>query len=166
MNLFITGRPGCGKSTLIQELIQALKGNIIAGIITPEIRTGGRKGFKIIDLLSRKEEILASVDIKSGPRIGKYGINVRAIDNIVGSFLENFEMSEYIFLDEIGRMELFSSRFKNMVNRILKSDKRVIAVLHRDLAGKYKRKGELIRLEKETFKQTKEYVLKSLDSSS
>ena len=162
MNILLTGKPGCGKSTLVEALIDSLKGKRIAGIITPEIRDRERKGFKIIDLASGKEDILASVNIKTMPRVGKYGVNIKGIDSIVDLFLENFETADYVFLDEIGKMELYSKKFKNISDEILESDKNVIAVAHRNLVNRYKGKGELIWVEREKIDRIKKYILDKL----
>ena len=162
MNILLTGKPGCGKSSLVEDLIEALKGKRISGIITPEIRDKERKGFKIIDLSSGKEDILASVDIKTTPRVGKYGINIEGIDNIVDIFLESFETTDYVFWDEIGKMELHSKKFKKISEEILKSNKDVIAVVHRNLVNRYKGMGEIIWVEREKIDKIKKYILDKL----
>ena len=129
MNILLTGKPGSGKSYLIQELIKELKEKNIAGIISPEIRDKERKGFKIIDLATKKEEILASVNIKSNIRVSKYKVNVNGINKIVDLFLSSFEKADYIFIDEIGKMELNSERFKEILIRCFDSDKNVIVTV-------------------------------------
>ena len=128
-NVLITGRPGCGKSTLIKRLIEGLGGERrIAGIVTPEIRKNHERfGFRIIDLLSGEEEILASVEIKSEIRVSKYFVNVKGIERIVEKFMEGFEEADLIVVDEIGKMELFSERFRNAMIKILDSEKPVVA---------------------------------------
>jgi nucleoside-triphosphatase THEP1 len=69
--LFLTGKPRSGKTTLVKEVIERLKekkGKIkLAGIITPEFKNekGEREGFLIRDLKTGREEILASIKIKS-----------------------------------------------------------------------------------------------------
>ncbi|MFQ5914064.1 MAG: NTPase [Nitrospinota bacterium] len=166
MNILLTGMPGCGKSTLVQALIQALKAKKIAGIITPEIRDKTRRGFKIIDLASGREEILASVDIRSGPRVGKYGVNVAGVDHIVDLFRQSSEIADYIFLDEIGKMELFSRKFKETSDEVLNSNKLVVAVVHRNLASRYKNRGELIWVEREKIDEITKHVLNVLAASS
>jgi nucleoside-triphosphatase THEP1 len=43
MNIFITGNPGCGKSTLIQKVLEELSDNKVSDIVTPEIRVNGAR---------------------------------------------------------------------------------------------------------------------------
>lgn len=144
----MTGRPGCGKSTIVKKVIEELekcRDVKIAGIITPEIRKAGmRTGFKIIDLETGQEEVLASVDITRKPRVGKYGVNIKGIDVIVNKFMESFQDADLIVLDELGKMEFFSEKFKEMLHLVLVSKKPLLATLHRSLAKDYREKGDVI----------------------
>jgi len=129
-NILITGKPGCGKSTLLQKLRNEFKGRKISGIITPEIRKGNQRyGFKIIDLSSGKEEIMASVDIQSKIRVSKYYVDVPAVNRIMNKFFEEFEKADMFMVDEIGKMELYSEKFKQTIKKILDSEKPVIATI-------------------------------------
>ncbi|MBU4284361.1 MAG: NTPase [Nanoarchaeota archaeon] len=160
MNIFITGQPGCGKSSLISSLIKELKNKNIAGIVTPEIRKGKQRyGFKIIDIKTNQEEILASVDIKSQFKVSKYYVNIRGINKIIDRFLEGFDKADFIFIDEIGAMELISKEFKEALEKILNSDKTIVATLHRNLVDKYKNKGKLFYLTRENFNEIKQEIL-------
>jgi nucleoside-triphosphatase len=152
MNIFITGNPGCGKSTLIRKLLAEMSGRRVAGMITPEIRENGkRKGFKIIDLASGQEEILASVNRQRGPGVSRYRVNLDAIDVIIGKFLESYENSEYVVIDEIGMMEFYSRKFREIVDMVMASDKIVIATLSKRFAREYQSKGELYSLTRGNF---------------
>ena len=162
-NILITGNPGCGKSTLMVELIKEIRPRKrVAGIITPEIKKGGKRyGFKIIDLASGQEEMLASVDIKPAV-ISKYGINIKGIDKIIDKFLESFENAEVVFIDEIGKMEFYSEKFREAMEKVFASDKTVVAVLHRSFAEKYKNKGKVIWLERGKINIVKELILEKI----
>ena len=64
-NILLTGKPGVGKTTLIQKLVKALK-RPARGFFTVEMREGGRRvGFKLVTLDGR-EGVLAHENIK-GP---------------------------------------------------------------------------------------------------
>lgn len=165
MIILLTGRPGCGKSFLVSELIKELKHRKkkIAGIVSPEVRKDKvRWGFKIIDLVSGREEILASVEIKEKPRVSKYGVNVEGIDRIVAEFMKSFDKADVVILDELGKMEFYSEKFKEMVDKVFKSKKAIIAVVHRNLANRFKDKGELIWVEREKLDEIKKEILKNL----
>jgi len=62
-NLLITGRPGCGKTTLIKKILEGA--NLpIGGFYTEEIRErGARKGFRILTA-EGKTGVLAHADFK------------------------------------------------------------------------------------------------------
>jgi nucleoside-triphosphatase THEP1 len=152
MNIFITGNPGCGKSSLIQKFLDEISDKKVSGIITPEIRANrARQGFKIIDLASRQEEVLASVNIECGPGVSRYRVNVEGINLIMDKFLESYENSEYVIIDEIGMMEFYSKKFKETMRMVLNSNKKVIATLSKRFVKEYKNKGQIYYLARDNF---------------
>jgi len=160
MNIFITGNPRCGKSTLIQKLLAEISNKKVSGIITPEIRVNGvRQGFKIIDLASGEEEILASVNINHGSGVSRYRVNIEGIDKIMDEFLESFENSEYVIIDEIGMMEFYSKKFRETISIVLDSDKIVIATLSKKFVKKYKNKGLIHYLTRENSDEIYKKIL-------
>ena len=62
-NRLVTGYPGAGKTTAIIKRIKQLN-EPISGFYTREIRNieGGREGFKIVGIKTKKEGILASTN--------------------------------------------------------------------------------------------------------
>lgn len=164
MKIFISGMPGCGKSTLILDLIKELKvkKKRVAGIITPELRKDSREGFAIKDLASNKQAILASVKLKTGPRVSKYKVNIKGIKTIVIEFEKSFDKADVYIVDEVGPMELKSKEFEEVINKILKSDKFCILTIHRSLIEKYKKYGKVFYLTKENFSRVKEEITEQL----
>lgn len=130
LHILLTGKPRAGKTTLLKQIIQDLKS--CGGFYTEEIIEDGRRiGFKI-KTLDGKEGILAKEDLKSRYRLGKYGINLKDLEEIgVKAVEEALKDKDIVVIDEIGKMELFSQAFKDIVLKALDSDKRVIGVIHR-----------------------------------
>ncbi len=137
---------------MIQILLDEISDKKVSGFVTPEIKINDvRQGFKIIDLVSKEEEILASLNIKHGPSVSRYKVNVEGIDSIMDKFLENYESSEYVIIDEIGMMEFYSKKFRETVRMVLSSDKKVVATLSKKFVKEYKDKGQIYTLTRENF---------------
>lgn len=130
-HILITGRPGVGKTSFIKELIPYM--GSCGGFYTQEIREGNsRVGFEIITLDGRRG-ILAKKGLISRYRLGRYGIDIENLEKIgVESLREAIDKKDIIIIDEIGKMELFSERFKELVLKALDSGKRVFGVIHRE----------------------------------
>ena len=68
-----------------------------------------------------------------------------------------------VIIDEIGKMEFFSEKFKEKIHEILVSDKPVLAVVHRNFLHQYEKYGKLIlvrreEVEKITRELTEEFM--------
>jgi nucleoside-triphosphatase len=129
--ILLTGRPGVGKTTIIREIAERL-GAAAGGFYTAEIREGGRRqGFKIVTL-DGKEGILSHVDIKGSPRISKYGVCLKDLEEIgVAALHAALERADYVLIDEVGKMELFSQAFRGAVLEAIRSDKPVVGTVLR-----------------------------------
>jgi nucleoside-triphosphatase len=124
-NLLLTGPPGCGKSTLIEKLIARID-QPMTGFFTGELRDRGRRvGFSITTLCG-KQGVLAHASSKSPVRVGKYGVNVEAIDQMAVPSLSASNPSAIVVIDEIGTMECASQRFREAVLKVLDSEHPVI----------------------------------------
>jgi nucleoside-triphosphatase THEP1 len=123
----VSGLPGSGKTTLIEKLLMESKVTS-CGFVTREIREDGRRvGFTILGL-SGKEETLAHVGIESDHRVGKYGVDIAALERIIDTEFSD-DRSQLVVIDEIGKMELFSQRFQSLINRLWRSDRPVVATI-------------------------------------
>ena len=136
MNLLITGFPGCGKSTLVNRVVVRAKqeGLKVGGISTPEFRldSGRRGGFLIRDIATGVEQVMAAIDISSHVKVGRYGVDLNAIRETGVTAIDHATTStELIVIDEIGKMEMLSERFCEVVIEALDSNKPLMVTLHK-----------------------------------
>lgn len=125
--LILTGRPGIGKTTIIKAVIAQL-GDRAGGFYTEEILgPGGRKGFRLITL-DGQTAVIAHVDFKSRSQVGRYGVKVDVIDQLgAGAIRSAVDHHPIVIIDEIGKMELFSSPFQSAVLKAVGGSKIVLA---------------------------------------
>jgi nucleoside-triphosphatase len=127
--ILLTGRPGIGKTTAVRRAADALSGWRIRGFTTGEIRSAGyRLGFQL-ETFDGRSVVLARVDLKSPHRVGRYGVDLGALEAIAESALSIAKGADVYVLDEIGKMECLSPRFATAVTAILDSDRPVIATV-------------------------------------
>jgi nucleoside-triphosphatase len=115
--LWLTGRPGSGKTTVIRKVVATL-GERAGGFYTEEITgPGGRKGFRLVTL-DGQETVMAHKDIRGPnvPRVGRYGVDVKALERVgVVALHRAIQAGKIVVVDEIGKMELFSTVFQTTV---------------------------------------------------
>tara|TARA_Y100000294_G_scaffold121694_1_gene113156 strand:- start:653 stop:1165 length:513 start_codon:yes stop_codon:yes gene_type:complete len=148
-NIFLTGPPSSGKTTVIMKIIDRLKEPAM-GFYTEEIRVDGkRQGFNMITLDGR-EGLLAHRSIKSDYTVSKYGVSIKNIENIAVPSIMPDNENQIIILDEIGKMECFSVKFKEAAKRALDSTNIIIgtiAIGKTIFIGKVKERNDLKILE-------------------
>ena len=119
--VLLTGRPGCGKTTLVRRMVKELAQSA-GGFYTEEIRERGlRLGFKIVTL-DGKEDVFAHVNFKTQERLGKYGLDLSPLETIgIEAVRKAVRARELTVIDEIGPMEIRSAIFREVVNEALNS---------------------------------------------
>ncbi|MGB7291900.1 MAG: nucleoside-triphosphatase [Thermodesulfobacteriota bacterium] len=128
-NILVTGFPGIGKTTLIMALSSELKRYRPVGFYTEELREGGvRKGFELVSLNGEKM-ILSHQDILTGYRVGKYKVDVAGFEEFLGKVRFFDPAIGLIIIDEIGKMECLSNKFKEIMWQIVDSEKIVVATI-------------------------------------
>jgi nucleoside-triphosphatase len=140
--LLLTGRPGSGKTALIKEALARTKVNG-GGFYTEEIRPGAiRQGFRIATL-DGQEAILAHIDISSPHRISKYKVDIGALDRVgVSALRRALTEDDLVVVDEIGKMELLSPGFREVVTQAMNIGKKVLGTImlnHHPFAEEIKR---------------------------
>ena len=147
--LLLSGKPGTGKTSLIKEAIDRVKIEA-GGFYTQEIRSGGvRQGFKIITL-DGKEAILAHINISSPYQVSKYNVDIDSLNEVgISAIQQALKQNDLIVIDEIGKMELLSLQFQEVVLQAIQSGKKVLGTVmftSHPFADEIKRRPEVTTL--------------------
>ncbi len=104
----------------------------LGGMISQEIREKGvRVGFEIHDYATRRKGWLAHVRQPTGPRIGKYRVNLADLKSIgVAAILNALQDSEIVLIDEVGPMELLSGDFREAIRKAVNGPKPILGTIH------------------------------------
>jgi nucleoside-triphosphatase len=133
----ITGMPSVGKTNTLVKIIEKIEqsGYKIEGMITePVIEKKKRVGFYVMDWQTKDKEVFAHQDFDTKDKVGKYGVDINALENIgvpaIEKAIEDEEIN-IIIIDEIGKMEMLSEKFCEIVIDALDSDKPIMVTLHK-----------------------------------
>ncbi len=128
-NILLTGRPGVGKTTVIRRVVGLLGRDRVGGFWSSELRESGRRVGFTIETVDGRTGVLAHCSLSSGPRVGRYRVNVHDIDAIaVPALVAARASGRVIVVDEIAAMELFSQAFVEELMRCLDT-RRVLGTL-------------------------------------
>lgn len=129
MAVLLTGAPGVGKTTIIEKLARAYPDKTLRGFVTQEMRRAGRRvGFELCAFGGRKE-VLAHVDLDSPHRVGRYGVNIAALDDITEDALTLDDAGDLYLVDEIGKMECLSTKFCSALRALFESGRPLVATV-------------------------------------
>lgn len=126
--LLIGGAPGIGKTTVLRRVAAGLATGTVRGFYTEEIREdGARQGFRPVGF-DEKTSVIAHVAFAKKHRVGKYGVDVDAIDD-AAALLRPVPAARVYLVDEIGRMECLSKRFVDAMRRLIAGGVPVVATV-------------------------------------
>jgi len=126
-NIFLTGAPSSGKTTVIRKVIAGLTFSA-NGFYTEEERVAGRRVGFLMKTLDGRQGYLAHQDQKSDFHIRRYGVSIENIETIAVPAIAPVNRN-VIILDEIGKMECFSEMFKQAAVRALDSPNIVVGTI-------------------------------------
>jgi nucleoside-triphosphatase len=133
--ILVTGLPGVGKTTLVRRVAGELARLRPVGFYTAEMREGGvRKGFELVSLEGGRG-MLSHVDIRSRRRVGRYGVDTQGFDRFLDTIQWQGPGVGLVVIDEIGKMECFSEKFRALVGRLLDSGTPLLATVARKGSG-------------------------------
>lgn len=178
-NIILTGMPKSGKSTLLAGLVEKILNK--RGFLTREITIGEEDDTEGVGEEKKKERVgfevvgdngytqrLAHVNFNfnQAHRVGRYGIFVVGFEAFINQQrFSEFSGEEILYIDEIGQMQLYSDKFKDLVRRCLDSDNLFLgtmtAVYHNYFIKEIRNRGDI-----EVFEVTpenREYVREKLE---
>jgi len=125
----LTGQPGTGKTSLIKQAVALMTGEA-GGFYTEEIRSQGvRQGFRLVTL-SGQIAVMSHVNIHSPHRVSKYGVDIESLERVgVAEIQRAAQECNLIVIDEIGKMELYSPKFREAVRQIIDSGKKFLGTI-------------------------------------
>ncbi len=149
-NILISGLPGVGKTTVVIRIAEALVDFHPAGFYTSEMRERGmRQGFELVSL-DGKRSLLSHVKLESRYRVGRYGVDIKGFEDFLDMLNFTERVTRLVVIDEIGKMESFSEKFKKLVKGLLDSEKPVIATIAQKGEGfisEIKKRGDVLLFE-------------------
>ncbi len=135
LKIGITGLPGAGKTYALLKVIEMLEadGLSVGGMVTePILKRNRREGFYVMDWATREKRVFASRDITSKITVGRYGVDISALEEVgVNALRRATENADVIVIDEVGKMEVESPNFVQAVKDALEADKPLILTLHK-----------------------------------
>jgi nucleoside-triphosphatase len=128
--ILLSGEPRVGKTTVLKKIIQMIGESKCIGFYTEEIRDEfDRIGFDCVSLDGKRKKI-ADVNFNSDIRIGRYGIDIDAFEDLALNAIKDYYGSnKVIIIDEIGPMQLLSTKFKQEINNIMTGSNFVIGTI-------------------------------------
>lgn len=115
----MTGRPGVGKTTLIERVV-AMLDIPYGGFVTKEVRSKGQRvGFRLRTFMD-EEVLIAHINFAKNFRVGRYGVDLSAIEGVgIKAINHAVALRKLLIIDEIGRMELLSPMFCDMIKEVV-----------------------------------------------
>ncbi len=150
--ILVEGRPGAGKTTAARRLVGILqaRGVSVQGFTTEEIRQGGQRVGFAVNAVDGHRAVLAHVDLDGPPRVGKYGVDLKAFEQVALSALGDTATGGVVVIDELGKMELGSAAFRDAVQRLVEAHCSLVATVHvhrHPFTDALKRRIEVTRLD-------------------
>jgi nucleoside-triphosphatase len=102
----------------------------VGGFVAEEVREQGRRVGFAVRALGGRQAMIAHVSWATGPRVGRYRVDVAAFEQIALPVLQRVVRDRVTIIDELGRMELLSAMVSEKVLWFFYQDIPLIATAH------------------------------------
>jgi nucleoside-triphosphatase len=132
VKILLEGRPGSGKTTVAARVAELLaqRGIAVRGFVTHEVREGGRRVGFDVETMDGERATMAHVSLPGPPRVGRYGVDLETFESVALPALADPPRRGVVVIDELGKMELASDRFREAVSRLLETPADLVATVH------------------------------------
>lgn len=130
MIIFLTGKPGIGKSTLIEKIIKSYPDKK-SWVVTQEIREEGQRiGFLAENSRGNQRVISHKTKIKSAIVVGANWVDLEAINEVFLTAISQIPQGGLLILDELGPIQLKSADFTDALDDLLKKEVDILSTIH------------------------------------
>lgn len=142
-NLFLTGTVKCGKSTLIKQEITPFLDDVGGYFVQRLLCSGENLGFKMLEITNSEDYVLEK-EISSTNKEkdlvvylsddGSWKSSINTFETTGVDILERSYRSKkkLVLMDELGRVEEYAPRFRQMVETLLDDPAFVLGVLKKE----------------------------------
>ena len=125
------------------------RGVVLRGFVTEELREERRRVGFAVETFDGERATLAHVDFSGPPRVGRYGVDLEAFEEVALPALAGVEEKELVVIDELGKMELASAAFRSVVAELFGGRAPIVAtvqVARHPFTDALKREADLVRV--------------------
>ena len=135
LKIGITGLPSSGKTEGLLDVVTMLqdKDFTIGGMVSLPMKEGMRTvAFKVMDMISREEEVFARRDLETRHKAEGFGIDTEALARTgAAAIRRSLDECNITVIDEVGKLQFECEEFIAAVKYALKAGKPLILTLHK-----------------------------------
>ena len=135
LKIGISGVIGIGKTETLKRIIDMLEEEEISigGMITEPILEDNRQmGFQVMDWETKEKAVFAHLNLDTSLKIRGYGVDLDALNEVGVKAVENAaRKNDVILVDEIGKIEVESDKFNNVVKNVMNINKPMILTFNK-----------------------------------